>query len=142
MEAPTDSCGSDAEFEMMSDKPATPQQTAVAAKTNPSGKATTIRQWAPPGMDVYRVSHAHSLRKGVADKPATGSEPPPGPITLPGRMPDGKWVNLNNWVITHVVASHEMDAKVFLEMDCQDNLAHNSCLSIATTKTSSASASS
>ena len=46
-------------------------------------------------MDVFKVSHAHSLRKGVADKPATGSEPPAGLVTFLDRMPDGKWVNLS-----------------------------------------------
>ena len=98
---------------MLTDQPATPQQTAVAAKTNPSGKTTTTRQWAPPGMDVFKVSHAHALRQGVPDIQATGSEPPAGPVALPDKMPNGQMVNLYNLVITHVVASHEIDAKVF-----------------------------
>ena len=41
-DAATESCESGKEFEMLTDKPATPQQTAAAAKTSPSGKATTI----------------------------------------------------------------------------------------------------
>ena len=36
VDASTDSCGSDLEFDILSDQPATPQQTAVAAKNNPS----------------------------------------------------------------------------------------------------------
>ena len=110
-ESSTDSC--------VPDVPATPEQTAVAAKKNPSGRATRLRQWAPPGMEIHKVRHAHSLREGVSDKPATGSEPPAGPIALPDRMPDGKWVNLNTWVITHVVASHEVDAVAFLKRIAQ-----------------------
>ena len=62
-------------------------------------------------MDTFIVSHAHSLRDGVADKPAIGNYPPAGPIRLPDRTPDGRFVNLSNWIITHVVVSHATDEK-------------------------------
>ena len=106
-ETSTDSCESDEQDT---------QQTAAAAKTNPDqtaqiGNTARLRQSAPKGMDVFRVRHAHSLGEGVDDAPAAGSEPPAGPISLPERMPGGKLVNISNWVITHVVASHDADPK-------------------------------
>ena len=55
----------------------------------------------------------HSLRQGVPNRPARGSCPPAGPVRSDD-LPHGVYYNLSNWVVSHVMAGHDVNAENFL----------------------------
>ena len=107
-----DDSTTESESDGQSEDPWCQQQTAVAANNN---QGVTLNGWAPSGMAAMECEHSYSVRKGVPKAPAAGSNPAAGPAFLPHKTSDGKCVNVGNGLISHAVATLDVEANAVLQ---------------------------